>query len=91
MADNIFNAVVDHFVGYGYRLFRVAGIIIFHGNQLIALDAAFRVDIGNRLLRAGKFLIAVLRYRTRHRADNGHFDILSKRHIAQRQGDTSCQ
>lgn len=41
--------------------------------------------------RVDKFLIAVLRYRAGHRADNGHFDILSKRHIAQRQGDTSCQ
>ena len=91
MADNVFNPVVDHFVSNRYRLFRVTGIVIFHHDQFVAFHAAFGIDICNRLLCASKFLIAILRYRTGHRADDSNFNILSKRHIAQRQGDTSCQ
>ena len=91
MADNVFNPVVDHFVRDRYRLFRVTGIVIFHHDQFVTFHPALGVDIRNRLLCASKLLIAILRYRTGHCADNGHFNILSKRHIAQRQGDTSCQ
>lgn len=65
MTNNVFDAVVDHFVGYRYRLFRVASVIIFDDLQLIALDAALSVDIRYRLLCAGKLLVAVLG----HRAD----------------------
>ncbi len=54
MTNNVFDAVVDHFVGYRYRLFRVASVIIFDDLQLIALDAALSVDIRYRLLCAGK-------------------------------------
>ncbi len=59
MTNNVFDAVVDHFVGYRYRLFRVASVIIFDDLQLIALDAALSVDIRYRLLCAGKLLVAV--------------------------------
>ena len=65
VTNDVFDAVVDHFVGYRYRLFRVASVIIFDDLQLIALDAALSVDIRYRLLCAGKLLVAVLG----HRAD----------------------
>ncbi len=54
MADNVLNAIVNHFVGDGHRLFRVAGIIIFNDLQLVTFDPTLRVNIGNRLLSTGK-------------------------------------
>ena len=64
MADHVLNAVVDHFVRYRHRLFRVASIVIFHDFQLVALNAAFGVNIGHRLRRTAELLIAILRNRT---------------------------
>ena len=91
MADNVLNAIVNHFVGDGHRLFRVAGIIIFNDLQLVTFDPTLRVNIGNRLLSTGKLLVTVLGHRARHRANHGNFDIFRKRGIAHNQGDTSCQ
>ena len=82
VADNVFDPVVDHFVGDRYRLFRVASVIIFYDLQLIALNAALRVDIRYRLLGAGKLLIAVLGHRAGHRPDYRDFDIFRQRRAA---------
>jgi uncharacterized membrane protein YoaK (UPF0700 family) len=40
VADNVLNAVIDDFVRHRNGLFRVAGVVVLHGNQLIALNAA---------------------------------------------------
>ena len=90
VTDNVFDAVVHHFVRHGNRLFRVTGIIIFYDLQFFALDTALRINIGNRLFCARKFLVAILCYRTGHRAHHGHFNI-GLRHGAECQRDTSCQ
>ncbi len=45
MADHVFHAVVDHFVGDCNGLFRVAGIVVFDRFKLFAIDAAFGVDL----------------------------------------------
>ena len=82
VTNNVFDAVVDHFVGYRYRLFRVASVIIFDDLQLIALDAALSVDIRYRLLCAGKLLVAVLGHRAGHRPDYRDFDIFRQRRAA---------
>lgn len=55
MTDNILDAVVHHFVSDRYRLFWITGVVIFHRDELIAFNTAFRIDIGNCLLRTGKF------------------------------------
>ena len=89
MADNVFDAVIHHFVGNRNRLFRVAGIIIFYDLQFFAFDAALGINVGNRLLCTCELLIAVLGYRTGHCADNSHFDISLSG--AESQRDTSCQ
>ncbi len=39
MTNNIFNAVVNDFVGDRNGLFRVAGVVIFHANQFITLNS----------------------------------------------------
>ncbi len=90
MADNIFNAVVNHFVRHRNGLFRVAGIIIFYNLQFFAFDTALRINVCNGLLRTGKLLIAVLRNRTGHCAHHGHFNVCLC-HGAERQRNTSCQ
>ena len=77
VTDDVLDTVVNHFVSDGNRLFRVTGVVVFYHLQLIAFDAAFSVDIGNGLLSASKLLVAVLRYRTGHRANDGDFDIFS--------------
>ncbi|CNT83055.1 Uncharacterised protein [Salmonella enterica subsp. enterica serovar Bovismorbificans] len=82
MTDNILDAVVHHFVSDRYRLFRITGVVIFHRDELIAFNTAFRIDIGNCLLRTGKFLVAILRHRTGHRADNRDFNVLCECHMA---------
>jgi hypothetical protein len=38
VTDNVFDPVIHHFVGYRYRLFRVAGIIVFYDLQFFAFD-----------------------------------------------------
>ncbi len=50
MTDDELDAVVDHFVGYGNGLFWIAGIVVFHGFELLAVDAALGVDVGDGLL-----------------------------------------
>ena len=82
MANNVLDAVVDHFVGDRYRLFRVASVIIFDDLQLIALDAALSVDIRYRLLGTGKLLVAVLSHRAGHRPDDRDFDVFRQRRAA---------
>ena len=60
MADNVLNAVVDDFVGHRDRLLRIAGVVIFDGHQLVALNAAAGVDVFNRLTRAIELHVAPL-------------------------------
>lgn len=60
MPNNVFNAVVNDFVGDRNGLFRVAGVVIFHANQLIAFNSPFGINVFNRLTRAVKFHIAPL-------------------------------
>ena len=55
-----------------------------------ALDPAFRINVSTRLFCAGKFLVAVLCYRTGHRAHDSHFNI-GLCHRAECQRNTSCQ
>ena len=57
MTNHVFNAVVNDFVRHRNRLFRVTGIVIFYDLQFVAFNAAFSVDIRNRLLCAGKLLV----------------------------------
>ncbi len=64
MADNITDTVVNHLVRDRNGLFRVTGVIIFHRNQFVAVNAAFGVDIFNRLSSARELHVAVLRHRT---------------------------
>ena len=90
MADNVFDAVINHFVGDCDRLFRVTGIIIFYDLQFFAFDSAFSINVCNRLFCASKLLVAVLGYRTGHRTDNSDFNI-GLSHCAECQRDTSCQ
>ena len=56
MTNNIFNAVVNDFVGDRNGLFRVAGVVIFHANQFIALNSPFGINVFNCLTRAVKFI-----------------------------------
>ncbi|CSH42242.1 Uncharacterised protein [Shigella sonnei] len=91
MTNHIFNAVVNDFVRHRNRLFRVTGIVIFYDLQFVAFNAAFSVDIRNRLLCAGKLLVTVLRNRTGHCAHDRDFNIFCQSHIAECQRDTSCQ
>ena len=90
MTDNVFDPVVHHFVRDRDRLFRVTGIIIFYDLQFFALDTALGINVCNRLLSAGKFLVAVLCYRTGHCANHSHLDVCLC-HGAECQRDTSCQ
>lgn len=60
MTNNIFNAVVNDFVGDRNGLFRVAGVVIFHANQFITLNSLFGINVFNCLTRAVKFHIAPL-------------------------------
>ncbi|MNL63243.1 hypothetical protein D3C87_1873650 [compost metagenome] len=75
MADNVLNAIVNDFVGYGDGLFWVTGIVVFHANQLIPFDAAFGVDVFDRLTRAVELHIAPLGNRTGHGTDDGNFNV----------------
>ena len=47
MADNVFNPFVNDFVRHRDGLFRVAGVVILHADQLIALNSALRVNVFN--------------------------------------------
>ncbi|CAM4123974.1 Uncharacterised protein [Klebsiella grimontii] len=87
MADNVLNTVIDDFIRHRNGLFRVAGVIVLHGNQLIALDAALGVNIFDRLARAVEFHIAPLGYRARHCANNGDLNIFGKSRLGHRQCD----
>ncbi len=49
MANNVFNAFVNDFIGDRNGLFRVAGVIIFHANQFIALNSPFGINVFNGL------------------------------------------
>ncbi|SUX56869.1 Uncharacterised protein [Citrobacter braakii] len=64
MTNNVLNAVIDDFVRYRNGLFRIAGVVIFDGNQFVAFDPAFGIDIFNGLTCAIKFHITPLRDRT---------------------------
>ena len=75
MTDNVFDPVIHHFVRYRNRLFRVTGVIVFYDFQLIALDTALGVNVGNCLSRTAELLVTVLRNRAGHRANNSNFNI----------------
>ncbi|CVH28418.1 Uncharacterised protein [Serratia marcescens] len=91
VADHVANAVVDHLVGDRNRLFRVAGVVVFHADQLVALDAALGVNVGNRLARAGKLHVAILRDRTGHRPDDRHLDVFRHGRLAHGHRNTTRQ
>ncbi len=76
MTNNVFNAVINDFVGDRNGLFRVAGVVIFHANQLVAFNSPLALMSLNSLTRAVKFHIAPLGNRAGHRADNGNFNIV---------------
>ncbi|SYL11146.1 Uncharacterised protein [Klebsiella pneumoniae] len=79
MPDHITHAVINHFVGDRHRLFRVTGVIVFGDHQFIAVNAAFGVDVLNRLAGTGKFHITVLCDRSGHSAHHRDFNIFSVR------------
>ncbi|MNE60548.1 hypothetical protein D3C80_1556970 [compost metagenome] len=91
MADHVTNTVIDDLVGYRYRLFRVTGIVILYRHQLIALDTAFGVDIGNRLTRTGELHITILRHRAGHGANYGNLDVFCHSDMADSHRDTTGQ
>lgn len=84
VADNVLNTVVDDFVGHRDRLLRIAGVVIFDGHQLVALNAAAGVDVFNRLTRTIELHVAPLGHRARHRADHGDLNILGHRRVRHR-------
>ena len=90
MADNVFDPVVHHFVRYGYRLFRITGIVIFYDLQFFAFDSALSINVCNSLFCASKLLVTILSYRTGHRTNDGDFNVCL-RHRTECQRDTSCQ
>ncbi|MND65359.1 hypothetical protein D3C80_567250 [compost metagenome] len=91
MADHIADTVIDYLVGDGYRLFWIAGVVIFHADQFVALDTALGVDIGNRLTGAGEFHIAILRHRAGHRPDDRHLDVFRHCRMPDSHRDTTRQ
>ncbi|MNF00511.1 hypothetical protein D3C80_1993500 [compost metagenome] len=91
MADHIADTVVDHLVGHRYRLFRVTGIVVFHTNQLIALDATLGIDIGNCLTGTGKLHIAILCDRAGHRPDDRHLNVFCHCRMPDCHRDTASQ
>ena len=78
MTDYKLDAVVDDFVGYGNRLFWIAGIVVLFGfkQELFAVDvySAFGVDVCDSLFGAGKLHVAILSYRAGFRARNTDLD-----------------
>ena len=85
MADNVLNPVVDDFVGDRNGLFRIAGVVILHAYQLVALDAAFGVDVFDGLTRAVKLHVTPLGNRAGHRTDYRNFNLFRHGRMRDRQ------
>lgn len=82
MTDHELDAVVDDFVGYGDGLFRIAGIIVFDGLELLAIDAALGVDLFDGHFRATELHVAVLGYRAGLGAGDADLDGVSCERMA---------
>ena len=72
--DNILDTVIDHFVGHGNRLFRVAGVIVVNGFKFFAINAALGVDLFDGHFCACELHVAVLSQRPGFRAGNTDLD-----------------
>ena len=76
--------LVDQTVGDGYGLFRLAGIVPGHQNDLLAVDPTGGVDLVCRCLGTLHVLLAKSCVGASHRAGNTNFQIsLNKRRNAQ--------
>jgi len=74
MPNNKSDSLVHHAVGYGDRLFGIADVIHFNGNQFFTHHAAIGVNLFNGHAGAGELHVAVLGYRAGHRAGNTNLD-----------------
>ncbi|MNZ76324.1 hypothetical protein D3C78_948270 [compost metagenome] len=90
VADYVFDAIVDHFVGHGYGLFRVAGIVVFFGFKHLAVNAALGVDVFDRLLCTDELHVAVLSNRTGFRAGDADLDGIGCKRMAGNPGQNHC-
>ncbi len=73
------------------RLFRIAGVVLRVQRQLLAKDAAGRVDVGNRLIGAVLHLSAESGFAARQRTCHGDGDVLRKRACRERKRCAECQ
>ena len=74
MSDDKLHAVIHHFVGYRDRLLRITGIVIFHRNNLVAVDPTGLIEQFGSDPATGKLHITVLGYWTGNRTGNPDFD-----------------
>lgn len=90
MADDELDAVVDHFVGDGNGLFRVAGVVVFLGFEHLAIDAALGVDVFDGLFGADELHVAVLGDRAGFRAGDADLDGVGGKRMAGNPGQDHC-
>src|SRR5471032_2674621 len=82
VTDHKLDAVVDDFVRDRYRLFRITGIVVFNGFELLAVDTALGVDVFDGHFGATELHIAVLGYRAGFRAGDTDLDGVSCERMA---------
>ncbi|MNZ60173.1 hypothetical protein D3C78_782350 [compost metagenome] len=82
VADHELDAVVDHFVGHRHRLLGVTGIVVFHGHQLLAVDATLGVDLLDGHAGTAELHVTVLRHRAGLGAGDADPDAVGRQRMA---------
>ena len=86
MADDEVDAFAEEVVGDGDALARIGRVVADEQLDLLAVDAAGRVDVGDRLLDAVLELRAERRVRAGHRPGDAHLQLLRSAVAAGEQG-----
>ncbi|MNN58237.1 hypothetical protein D3C81_1732760 [compost metagenome] len=82
MADDEGDAVVDDLVGHRHGLLGIAGIVVVHAFEHLAVDPAGLVDLLDGHFRADELHLAVLGHRTGDRAGDGDLDGVRRQAVA---------
>lgn len=77
MINNVFNVVINDFVGDCNGLFWVVGVVIFYVNQFVVFNFFFGINVFNCLMCVVKFYIVLLGNWVGYCVDNGDFNIVS--------------
>ncbi len=87
MAGHELDALRHHLVGDRHRLLRIAGIVADFQHQLLAVDAARRIDVGHRHFGAALELLAEGRILAGDRTGDADRDVGQRRGGRQRGGE----